>query len=456
MKNKDLTRRIFLKKTSVGAAGFALASSGSLSRIFAITNQNSNKLAILGGSPVRPKGSVPGVKWPIIEKRDLEMYIQAFKEKSWSEYSNNKNEFGAQFNEEYAKFMGVNYCAVTNAGTQALEAAQRAFDIGPGDEVITQTNTFVATPQSTFNLFALPILVDTDPETFMINPDLIEERITSNTKAIIPVHIGGAVANMDKILAIAKKHNLAVIEDCCQAHSAEWRNKKVGSVGDLGCFSFQQFKALPAGEGGAIIGDDEYLVSRVGAYVNNGRDPRGKGRVFPGANFRPTSFQSANMLSQLKRQEEQNEYRDKNAAYLEKLLSGVKGVKPTKKYDGQTRRAYYAYQMVYEKEYFNGLPKAKFIEALQAEGIPVNNGIDSNLHKDPFIDAYLNLDSFKRIYSKNRLNKYREELHCPVNEHLHQEIGLSLYHAVFLGPKKDMEDIVEAIVKIQKNASKLL
>lgn len=455
MKNKDLTRRTFLKRTSIGAAGFALASSSDFSHLFASTHQDSNKLALLGGNPVRPKGSVLGVKWPIIEKRDLEMYIQAFKDKQWSEHSNKKDEFGVQFNEAYAKFMGVNYCAVTNAGTQALEAAQRAFDIGPGDEVITQTNTFVATPQSTFNLFALPILIDSDPETFMINPDLIEERITPNTKAIIPVHIGGAVANMDKILAIARKHHLAVIEDCCQAHSAEWRNKKVGTVGNLGCFSFQQFKSLPAGEGGAVIGDDEYLVSRVGGYVNNGRDPRGKGRVFPGGNLRPTSFQSANMLSQLQRHYEQNEHRDKNVAYLEQLLSGIKGVKPTKKYDGQTRRAYYAYQMIYEKEHFSGLPKDKFMEALRAEGIPVGGGIDSNLHKDPFIDAYLNLDSFKRIYSKARLDKYRSELHCPVNERL-SEIGISLYHAVFLGPKKDMEDIVEAIVKIQKNASKLL
>ncbi len=455
MKNKELTRRTFLRKTSFGAAGLTLASNN-FSRLFANIQQDSNKLALLGGNPVRPKGSVLGIKWPVIEKRDLEMYIQAFRDKNWSEYSNRKEEFGTQFNEEYAKFMGVNYCAVTNAGTQALEAAQRAFDIGPGDEVITQTNTFVATPQSTFNLFALPILVDTDPETFMINPDLIEERITRNTKAIIPVHIGGAVANMDKILAIAKKHNLAVIEDCCQAHSAEWRNKKVGSIGDLGCFSFQQFKSLPAGEGGAVIGNDEYLVARVGAYVNNGRDPRGKGRIFPGANLRPTSFQSANMLSQLKRQDEQNEHRDKNVTYLEQLLSGIKGIKPTRKYDGQTRRAYYAYQMVYEKEYFSGLSKAKFMEALQAEGIPVNNGIDSNLHKDPFIDAYLNLDSFKRIYSKERLDKYKKELQCPVNEHLQAEIGISLYQAVFLGPKRDMEDIVTAIAKIQKNASKLL
>jgi perosamine synthetase len=455
MEKKNFTRRNFVKKASVGAAGFALATGG-ISPLLASINHNSNNLALLGGTPVRPSGSRLGVKWPVIEASDLKMYVHAFEDKNWSEHNFKADELGTQFQKQYADFMGAKYCAVTNAGTNALEAAQRAFDIGPGDEVITQTNTFVATAQSTFNLFALPILIDSDPETFMINADLIEERITPRTKAIMPVHIGGAAANMDKILAIAKKHKLAVIEDTCQAHMGEWRNKKLGTIGDLGCFSFQEFKSLAAGEGGAVLGNDEYLMARVAGYVNNGRDPRGQGRTFPGGNFRPASFQAANMLSQLKRHEEQSAHRDKNVAYLEQLLAKVDGISPTKKYDGQTRRAHYAYQLVYDKKHFSGLPKAKFMQALQAEGIPVKNGIDSNLHKDPFIDAYLNLDSFKRIYSKERLDKYRKELHCPVNEYLSAEKGISFYHAVFLGPKKDMDDIVAAIVKIQKNASKLL
>ncbi len=455
MEKRSLTRRTFMKKTSVSAAGIALAS-GSISPLLVCINQNADKLALLGGNPVRPANSTLGVKWPVIDATDLEMYINAFKNKSWSEHSFRDDELGMKFQKEYAEFMGVKYCAVTNGGTNALEAAQRAFDIGPGDEVITQTNTFVATAESTFNLFALPILIDSDPDTFMINADLIEEHITSRTRAIIPVHIGGAAADMDKILAIAKKHNLVVIEDACQAHMGEWRNKKLGTIGDLGCFSFQEFKSLAAGEGGAVLGNDDNIMARVGAYVNNGRDPRKQGRTFPGGNFRPTSFQSANMLSQLKHHEQQSAHRDENVKYLEQLLTEVKGISPTKKYDGQTRRAYYAYQLVYDKEHFSGLPKAKFMKAMQAEGIPVKNGIDSNLHKDPFIDAYLNLESFKRIYSKERLDKYRKELHCPVNEYLSEEKGIGLYQAVFLGPKKDMEDIVAAIVKVQKNASKLL
>jgi dTDP-4-amino-4,6-dideoxygalactose transaminase len=352
--------------------------------------------------------------------------------------------------------MGAGYCATTNSGTAALDAAQRALDIGPGDEVITQTNTFIATAQTTFNLYALPVFIDTDPETFMINADLIEERITPNTRAILPVHIGGAAADMDKILAIAKKHNLVVIEDACQAHMGEWRKKKLGTIGNLGCFSFQEGKSLCGGEGGAVLGNDDELMARVDAYTNNGRDPRGRDRSFPGSNFRITPFVAANLLGQLRRLEEQSALRDENCLYLEKLLSGIKGVRPTKMNHGQTRRAYYEYQLIYEKEYFNGLSKPQFRQAMNAEGIEFGNGIDSSLHLDPFIETYFNLRGFQKIFSKERLDRYRKENICPVNERIGKETGLSLRQNIFLGTKKDMNDIVTAIVKIQKNAAKLL
>ncbi|MCK7460988.1 MAG: hypothetical protein MZU84_02420 [Sphingobacterium sp.] len=145
--------------------------------------------------------------------------------------------------------------------------------------------------------------------------------------------------------------------------------------------------------------------------------------------------------------------RDENCLYLEKMLSGIKGVRPTKKYDGQTRRAYYEYQLIYEKEYFNDLPKAKFIQAMRAEGIGFGNGIDSSLHLDPFIDTYLNQKAFQKIFSKERLDKYRKENLCPVNEKIGRETGLTLGQKVFLGPKKDMEDIVAAILKIQQSSA---
>jgi perosamine synthetase len=455
MKNKPLTRRTFVKKTSAGAAGAALATNGLIS-IYSNVLQDAEKPAILGGRPVRPNGSNLGVSWPIYDDTDVQMYLDAYKSKKWSEYSNSEKELSVRFEKEFAELMGAGFCATTNSGTDALDAAQRALDIGPGDEVITQTNTFIATAQTTFNLYALPVFIDSDPETFMINADLIEERITPNTKAILPVHIGGAAADMDKIMAIARKHNLVVIEDACQAHMGEWRNKKLGTIGNLGCFSFQEGKSLCGGEGGAVIGNDDNLMARVDGYTNNGRDPRGKRRSFPGSNYRITPFVAATLLGQIRRLEVQSALRDENCLYLENLLSGIKGVRPTKKYTGQTRRAYYEYQLIYEKEYFNNLSKAKFQQAMRAEGIGFGNGIDSSLHLDPFIETYLNLRAFQKIFSKERLDKYRKENICPVNERIGKETGLSLGQRVFLGTKKDMEDIVAAIVKIQKNSAKLL
>ncbi|MCK7460987.1 MAG: DegT/DnrJ/EryC1/StrS family aminotransferase [Sphingobacterium sp.] len=265
----------------MGVAGAALTTNGLIS-VYSGVMQDADKPAILGGNPVRPNGANLGVLWPIYEDSDVQMYLDAYKSKRWSEYSNSDRELSKRFEKEFAVLMGAGFCAVTNSGTSALDAAQRALEIGPGDEVITQTNTFIATAQSTFNLYALPVFVDSDPETFMINADLIEERITPNTRAILPVHIGGASADMDKILSIAKKHNLAVIEDACQAHMGEWRNKKLGTIGDLGCFSFQEGKSLCSGEGGAVLGNDDNLMARVDAYTNNGRDPRGTAEKFPG------------------------------------------------------------------------------------------------------------------------------------------------------------------------------
>ncbi len=455
MKNNPLTRRTFVKRTSVGAAGVALTSGG-MASLYSSIIQDGEKPAILGGIPVRPKGSDLQVSWPIFDDTDIKMYLDAYKSKKWSEYYNSPEELSVQFEKKFAEMMGVAYCSTTNCGTNALDASLRALDIGPGDEVITQTNTFIATAQSVFNLYALPIFVDSDPETFMINVELIEEKITPDTRAIMPVHIGGAAADMDRIMAIAKKHNLVVIEDACQAQHGEWRNKKLGSIGDLGCFSFQEGKSLCSGEGGAVIGNDEIIMTRVEAYTNNGRDPQDKNRAFTGSNLRMPSFVAATLLGQIRRLEEQSKQRDENVAYLEKLLSEIDGVRPTKKYSGQTRRAYYEYQLIYDKEFFNGLPKNKFKGAMRAEGISLGDGIDSNLHLDPSIEVYFNLRPFKKIFPKERLDKYRSENVCPVNEMIGKEKGLSLGQRVFLGTKDDMEDIVEAIVKIQKYSSKLL
>jgi dTDP-4-amino-4,6-dideoxygalactose transaminase len=331
------------------------------------------------------------------------------------------------------------------------------LDIGVGDEVIVSPYTFIATYNVVFGSCALPVFVDTDPETFQINPDKIEERINKNTRAILPVHILGLPANMDKINAIAKKHNLVVIEDACQAWLAEWRGKKCGTLGDLGCFSFQNSKHLPCGEGGAVIGNDEKIMDRCYSYHDCGR-PFGSikatsGYPIIGTNRRMTEYQAAILLSQIKRLEKDAQKRTENADYLTLRIKNIPGILPAKFYDGVTRAAYHLYPFRYKKEHFNDIPRSRFLSALSAEGIPCSGGYGPQ-YRDGLIEVALNSRNFKRSFSKDRLNRYRRELHYPDNDQLCRE-AVWLSQRLLLATKRDMDDIADAILKIYENRDKL-
>jgi dTDP-4-amino-4,6-dideoxygalactose transaminase len=323
--------------------------------------------------------------------------------------------------------------------------------------VIVSPYTFIATYNVVINSCALPVFADTDPETFQIDPDKIEERITERTRAILPVHIYGLPANMDKILAIAKKHNLVVIEDACQAWLAEWRGKKVGTLGNLGCFSFQNSKHLPIGEGGAVVGNDEELMDRVMSYHNCGRrfgtmNKPGSNPIV-GTNRRMTEYQAAIGLSQIKRIESDTKKRCENAAYLSSRLKDIPGIVPHKLYEGVTRAAYHLYPFRYKKEQFNNVPKEKFINALQAEGIPCSGGYGPQ-YRDGLIEDFLTSKNFTRSFPKERLDQYRKELNYPANDQLCQE-AVCFTQNLLLANKADMDDIADAIQKLYENRDKL-
>jgi len=353
--------------------------------------------------------------------------------------------------------MGVKRCVCTVNGTNALLTALHVLDIGGGDEVIVSPYTFIATYNAVIGSCALPVFADTDPETFQINPDKIEERINENTKAILPVHILGLPANMDKINAIAKKHNLKVIEDACQAWMAEWRGKKCGSLGDLGCFSFQNSKHLPCGEGGAVIGNDEEIMDRCYSYHNCGR-PHGSVKrtsSYPiiGTNRRMTEYQAAILLSQMKRLEKDTQMRNENAHYLTSKIKEIPGIIPHKLYEGVTRAAYHLYPFRYKKEHFNNISREKFLSALGREGIPCSGGYGPQ-YRDGLIELALNSKNFKRSFSKERLDRYRQELHYPDNDQLCKE-AVWLSQSLLLATKRDMDDIADAILKIYENRDRL-
>ena len=448
MNKKNLTRREFLTTASVGT--IAAAASGAIPA-YGNPSKKGSELAIRGGQPVRTK---PWPSWPIWDRSAEESVLSILRSGNWYR---GRGKTVSKFEEKYAALMGAKRCVCTVNGTNALLTAMHVLDVGVGDEVIVSPYTFIATYNVLIGSSALPVFADTDPETFQINPDKIEERINENTKAIMPVHILGLPANMDRINAIAKKHNLIVIEDACQAWLAEWRGKKCGTLSDLGCFSFQNSKHLPCGEGGAIIGNDDEIMDRCFSYHNCGRPYGSVKRTssYPiiGTNRRMTEYQAAVLLSQMKRLEKDTQTRGENAQYLTSKIKNIPGIVPHRLYEGVTRAAYHLYPFRYKKEHFNNVSRSRFLSALSREGIPCSGGYGPQ-YKDGLIEDALSSKNFKRSFSKERLDKYREENHYPDNDKLCNE-AVWLSQRLLLTTKKDMDDIANAISKIYENRDKL-
>ncbi len=450
MKTRKLTRRQAIATTSAGFAGALL---GFPFRSFGITNNlQSVKLAINGGEKVHP-GSWP--QWPYWDQSAEPGIIEMFRSGRWWRGS---GEYVAEFEKKYAELMGAKRCLATASGTTALLTALNVLGVDAGDEVIVSPYTFVATYNVIFAHKALPVFADTDPETFLIDPKKIEKKITDRTVAIIPVHIYGLPADMDSVNKAAKDHNLKVIEDACQAWLAEYRGKRVGTLGDLGCFSFQNSKHLASGEGGAILGNDEDIMDRCHAYHNCGR-PYGRmkavsGNQYNGMNYRMQQSQALILMSQMKRIEKDNDVRLANALYLDKKLKEIPGIIPYKPADGATRAVYHMYPFRYIKEEFNNIPKDKFLKALDAEGIPCSGGYGKQ-NKDGLIEEQLNSRGFKRLFSESRLKQWREDNFLPGNDQLCDQ-AVTFYQSILLGTRSDMDDIVNAITKIYENRNSLV
>jgi dTDP-4-amino-4,6-dideoxygalactose transaminase len=267
---------------------------------------------------------------------------------------------------------------------------------------------------------------------------------------------------MAKIMAIAKKHNLLVIEDACQAWLAEIDHKKVGTFGNVGCFSFQNSKHLPLGEGGAVVSDDEELIDRCYSYHNVGFPygavigAVGQGSVMLATKLRITEYQAAIGLAQLGVLDEQTSLRNTNAAYLKSQIKGIPGIKPYKLYDNVTRAAFHMFCFRYNKEEFKDLPRERFLEALTAEGIPNLSGYAPFLNKQPYLEHAFQSKNFKKMYTKDELDfkKFSENNECPENDKLCVE-SVWLGQNMLLAEKSDLDDVASAIARIHKNAEKI-
>jgi perosamine synthetase len=451
MKPKQVTRRRFIASTSAGAAGAMLTNS---LPVFGAAEGTATELALIGGTPVR---TAKWLSWPVWDPEAEKPMMALLRSADWYRGDGNKCK---EFEKEYAELIGAKRVIATASGSAALIASLQVIGVDAGDEVIVSPFTFIASYNVILNQHALPVFADTDPETFTINPLKIEEKINERTRALLPVHICGLPADMNRILAIGEKHSLPVIEDACQAWLAEYDGKKCGTLGDLGCFSFQNSKHIPSGEGGAISGNDDELMDRSFAYHNCGR-PHGKSMAgmkenpVRGSNRRMTEVQAGLLLSQMGRARSDADKRLENALYLDTRLKEIPGIVPYKLSDGATRSAYHLYPFRYKAEHFDGLSREKFRRALNAEGIPCGEGYGQQ-YFDGLIEEAISSRGYKRLFSEQRLNSYREELHnLPDNDLLTQE-ALWFYQNMLLAERSDMDDIINAVQKIYDNRKQLL
>jgi perosamine synthetase len=303
----------------------------------------------------------------------------------------------------------------------------------------------------------LPVLADTDPATLTMDPASIESRITDRTRAVMPVHIYGMPCDMDPIMAIAKKRGVAVIEDACQAWLADYKGKKCGTIGDLGCFSFQNSKHLPAGEGGAVTSNSDDLVDRAGSFHDCGR-PYGsfKGaepNFTRGGNFRMQHYQAAMLLQQFDKLREDTARRIQNAARLSASLKQIPGIRPARLPEN-SQAVWHLFPFRYDTDKFQGLPRDKFVRAMRAEGIPCSTGYREQ-YFDGLLDEAIASRGFKRLFSARRLKEYRDSFQELKGNRQVCATTVAITQNLLLAESADIDHIGEAIRKIQAHGAEL-
>jgi dTDP-4-amino-4,6-dideoxygalactose transaminase len=425
-----------------------------------------NKLALKGGKPVRNK---PFSAWPVHGKEEERALLKVLKSGKWwrfafgqgvnlAEPEKGERSQVALFQEEFARYHQCKYGVAAANGTGTLEMGIRAMDLEVGDEIILPAYTYVASATSILQNNLVPVFVDIHPDTYNIDPDRIGEAITSKTRAIMVVHFGGQPADMDRIMAIARKHKLAVIEDAAHAHGCKWKGRLAGSFGLFSSFSFQASKNMTAGEGGIICSNNQRLAVECDSLLWAGRKVGRPWYEFHrlGWNYRITEFQAAILRCQLRRLKEHNLRRMENAKYLSSKLTQIEGIRPLVQDRRTTLHGYHIYMFRYDEK-VTGLKREAFIRALAAEGVPSFSGYTFPLYKTPmFLNKKFINGSFPlgTKYHKD-INYASFKRKCPVSERACNGEAVWLAQNIFLGTRTDMDDIVKAVRKVLDNKNQL-
>jgi len=410
---------------------------------------SSSKLALLGGEPVSPE--LKEYTWPILEREDEVAVLQALRSDYWGGLgdSNLPNNI---FEREFANYQDCKYGILVANGTLSLELALKVGGVRPGDEVIVSALTFVASASAIVSVGAIPKFVDVDPNTAQISAHEIDKAVGPKTKGVVVVHYGGYMADMDKIMPVAKKHGLLVVEDCAHAHGASWRGKRSGSFGDLSGFSFQHSKTLPAGEGGITLTNREDVAERAVLLRNIGRRANQKtySHYLSASNWRLGGLQGALLLSRFRRFPKEAEDRHRNILTFESRVGKVEGLSPPPTDDRMTQRTCYFYMVRFDEEKF-GCPRENFIAALKAEGIrELGRGFERPLYKEPAFDR----ENLRPMYFEGIEIPNYSSMYLPVAESWASS-QVTFPHRLFYGDGAGVELLLRAIQKVKENAQDL-
>jgi dTDP-4-amino-4,6-dideoxygalactose transaminase len=402
-----------------------------------------SKLALLGGQAIFEQPLEFRSFWPPVDELTAQKLQQLYYSRKWTAF----DEAEPVFAKAFAAYHGAQHGVFTINGTITLQCALGACGIGSGDEVIVSPLTWYATAIAVRHVGARPVFVDIEPDTLCIDPDKIAAAINERTKAVIPVHAYGSMADMDRIMSIAKCNGLRVIEDCAHMHGGIWNGKGIGSIGDVGSFSFQYTKTMSSGEGGicitnnAEIADRIFRIKQIG--YGAGELPRqaksGPPRGLLCYNFRATAFHTVVLEEQLKSLDSRLERYRKAVSYLEGRLNKTTKIRFQKPGKKAQRQGYFGWVMIFDDPAYSDIPVSVIQKAIEAEGL-------SLLAAEGPI--------YRHILFNVENEGYRIDQPCSVTEHACLRM-LWLLHA-YLGLTEDqIEKIADAIEKVMTNANEL-
>jgi dTDP-4-amino-4,6-dideoxygalactose transaminase len=409
-----------------------------------------SQLAIFGGDPIR---RTPFKPWPHYRQSDIDRLVTQVESRRWGGFPM-PGKVSGEFAENFAAMHGAKYALCLANGTIAITVALQAAGIGFGDEVIVPAYTWDGTATAVLFAGAIPIFADVDPDTYCLDIKAVRALITPRTKAVVPVHLAMRFTDMDALMRLAAERELTVIEDCAHAHGGQFNGRGAGSMGGIGCFSFQESKLMTSGEGGMVITSRLDYFEAMQTIVNCGRasltDKHGQRKL--GSNYRMTELQACLLVGQLEMLPEFRERRTRNAALLSRRLSEIPGIRPLPPQPQITAETIYTYVFQYRPD--GPAPtRDLFVAALDKEGIPCDGRFYEPVYKSDLF--YVTHENSPQLILDRSTPVSYTETNCPVTERAAYSEAVWLPQFLLIGDEKDVDDIATAVAKVMEHQSEL-